>query len=261
MRTELSVGGHPLGDPVEGRPAGSPPPPSFGEPPASNPRRRRWLILAVAAVVVLVGGTATGLYLSRDRGHRPKPLVLPSVSPQLDSGGLQLASLLTAGRQRTFHVHYTSTSDPKVSGGGITFEWWNTNTRSRIDTTVVAPDGTQARTASIANGEQSVACQQPAGAGWTCRKVPPPPQGDPAGLVASLTAQLSGRSVTEHADKVGGRPARCFHVTGGTEPIDACTSTDGVLLRIASAEAGFEATDLDSNVPSKAFDPPAKSAE
>jgi hypothetical protein len=228
------------------------------------PRRRvspRWLLIGGAAVVVvIVVGAAYALLHHNHHKAAAKRPALPTSTAQLDTGGLALASLLTSGRNETYHARYTSTANPTVSGGTVTLEAWNTQGKSRVDTTSTTKDGKVIHTASILNAGKAFLCEQPAGGAWTCRTVAPPAEGDPIGLVASLNADLSGRAVTEHADKIVGQPARCFHISAlaRAEAIDACVTHQGVLLRVMSSEARIEVAKLDASVPGKEFDPPAK---
>jgi hypothetical protein len=163
---------------------------------------------------------------------------------------------LANARKHTFHARYAVQGDPKVIGGALSLEWWNTSDHSRIDT-IRTQGGQVVKTASIVNGDEGASCQKDGAKAWTCKKIDVPAPGDPGGIVANLTGQLSGRPVTEHADTVKGHKALCFHVGEGTEPIDVCTNSDGVLLRNASASTKFEISSLDSSVPGSVFKPPA----
>ncbi len=220
--------------------------------------RERWYIVATAVLLVIAG--VAFLVLRSD--DKPKPAAskrLP-ITPQLDTGGIALASLLSKGRTQTYHATYTSTAQAKVSGGAIGLEVWNTKGKSRVDTTLTTPDKKIVRTASILIGKKAVVCQQPAGGSWSCEHAPRPKTGDAAGLIASLQAQLSGRSVVENAGKVGARDARCFQVSAssaGAEEIQACVDSRGVVLRLTSSEASIEIAKLDGSAPASAFDPPA----
>jgi hypothetical protein len=221
-------------------------------------RRNRTMVIAGGAALLIVVVALLYLVL-RDDDKKKSPPPLPSAGQQLDTGGVALASLLKSGRTVTYHAQYKSTADPNLSGGAVALEAWNTKGKSRADTTQRLKDGKVVHTASILTGKNAVACQQEQGKSWTCRRVPAPDEGDPAGLAASLIARLSGRSVTERADKVGDRDARCFKVAaaGAAEEVDVCVNKDGVLLRLTTAEASIEITKLDSSIPGSVFDAPA----
>lgn len=220
--------------------------------------RERWYIVAAAALLAIAGIAFLVLH-NDDTPKAAAPKTLP-VTPQLDTGGIALASLLSHSRTLTYHALYTSTADAKVSGGKIDIEIWNTKGKSRVDTTLTTPSNKVVHTASFLNGKKAVACQKPAGGNWSCQNTPRPSNGDAGGLVASLQAQLSGRSVVESAAKVAGRDARCFQVSAsssGAEELQACVDSRGVLLKLGSSEALIEIAKLDSSVPSNTFDPPA----
>jgi hypothetical protein len=220
--------------------------------------RERWYIVA-AALLLVVAGVAFLVLRSDDKPKATASKTLP-VTPQLDTGGVALASLLSKGRAQTYHATYTSTAQAKVSGGVIGLEVWNTKGKSRVDTSLTTPDNKVVRTASILRGKKAVVCQQPSGGSWSCENAPRPATGDPAGLIASLQSQLSGRSVVESAGKVGQRDARCFQVSAssaGAEEIQACVDSRGVLLKLSSSEARIEIAKLDASAPDSAFNPPA----
>jgi hypothetical protein len=216
-------------------------------------------MLAVAAVVVAGGITAWVLAGDDDDAPTPQPTPTLVTGHGLDTGGEALATLLADARNHTFHARYAVRGNAKLLGGALELEWWNTAGHSRIDT-IRTTDGSVTHTASIVNGDgadSGINCQQLDEGPWSCRNVEVPAPGDPNGIIATLTAQLSGRSVLERAGEVDGRPARCFRVTGGTDPLDVCTNADGVLLRNATPEVAYVITDLDQDVPDSIFDPPA----
>jgi hypothetical protein len=218
-------------------------------------QRRR---IRVVLILLVAGALAGGLvaYAPWDRGGSgsKQPTLVPK--DLLDASGAQLATLLTDARKHKFHARYAVTGDPKVIGGKLEMEWWNKPDHSRIDTTRTQTDST-VRTASFINGSKGAGCQEVGSGAWSCHSIAIAAPGDPGGILTNLTSQLEGRSVTEHADTVHGVAARCFHVTGGTEPLDICTSADGVVLRNASPNVAYEISSLDDSVPSSIFDPPA----
>jgi len=223
----------------------------------SNSLRERWYVIVTAALLIVAG--VAFLALRSDDDPKPKAATSLPVTPQLDTGGIALASLLTGVRNETYHATYKSTVDVKLSGGTIAMEIWNKDGKSRVDTTLTTPDNEVVRTASILNGKKAVVCQQPENKEWSCEDAPRPKTGDAAGLVASLQSQLSGRSVVESAGKVGTRDARCFQVaaSAGAEAIEVCVDSRGVLLKLTSSEARIEIVVLDTATPDSAFDPPA----
>ena len=219
----------------------------------------RWrpLLLVVAAAIVVAA--IAYLVFHHDHHSKSKRVGLPPAGPQLDTGGLALASLLKSGRATTYHAQYTSKADATVSGGTVAIEAWNTQGKSRVDTTYTTVDGKVVHTASLLIGKKATACQQAPKASWSCKTAPTPADGDPAGLTTSLVARLAGRSVTEHADKVAKQPARCFQVgaAAAADAIDICVNHDGVLLRVVSPDARIEIAKFDTSVPGDVFTPPA----
>jgi hypothetical protein len=217
-------------------------------------------LLALAAVVLVVAGVVAYVLVNRS-GNDKKPSAKPSLGVPgevLDTNGELLASLLGDARDHTFHARYTVRADAKVVGGTLSLEWWNKKGHSRVDTTRTSGSDV-VKTASIVDGDDGALCQKTGGQGWSCHKISVPAPGDPNGMLASLTAQLSGRSITEHDGTVRGHKARCFHVSAsaGAEAIDVCTDADGVLLRNASSDVSYEIADLDSDVPDSVFKAPA----
>jgi hypothetical protein len=213
--------------------------------------------VAVAAALVVLG---VGYLIFRvtDDPKTPDAKRLPVV-PQLDTGGLALATLLTDARDETYHATYKSTADVTVSGGTTSLEVWNTKGKSRVNTTLTTPERTVVHTASVLRDGKTVVCQQKPESEWTCAKAPTTAAGDPSGLVASIKAQLENRSVVERPEKVGGRDGRCFAVsaTPTAEALDVCVDGHGRLLRLKSAAASIELVTLDTSVPGDAFDLPA----
>jgi hypothetical protein len=212
------------------------------------------VIIALLAAVAVASVIAFVPWNGGD--GKPKPLPTPTVGNLLDANGTALASLLANARKHTFHARYNVQGDANVIGGTLVLEWWNTPEHSRIDTTRTQKGG-DVKTASIVNGDTGASCQKDGSKAWTCKKIDVPAPGDPGGIVANLTGQLSGRSVSEHAEKVNGHQGLCFHVAGGTEPIDVCTTSDGILLRNASPTTKFEISSLDDKVPGSIFKAPA----
>jgi hypothetical protein len=219
-------------------------------------RRTAQLIVAVAAVVTTASVVAFVPWNGDDNNNGSEPQPTFSPGALLDAGGTQLASLLTGARDHTFHARYAVRGSAELIGGSLQLEWWNTKDHSRIDTTRTR-DGQVVRTASFVNGDEGAGCQSVDSGDWSCRKIDVPAPGDPGGIITNLTSQLAGRPVTQRAGKVDGRAALCFHVGGGTEPIDICTNSDGVMLRNASAKVVYEISTLDAAVPDSIFDPPA----
>ncbi|MDT4918593.1 MAG: hypothetical protein QOH89_3293 [Pseudonocardiales bacterium] len=220
--------------------------------------RGTWVKLGVAAVIVAGAVTAVLLATGGDDSPAPTPTPTFVTGPGLDSGGINLATLLTNARNHTFHAHYTVRGNPKLLGGTLELEWWNTPGHSRIDTTRTTGGGDVVKTASIIDGDTGIGCEKDGAAAWTCHPVEVTAPGDPSGMISTLKGQLSGRTVAEHAGKVTGISARCFHVGGGAgDPLDVCTNSDGVMLRNATADVAYQITSLDDNVPDSVFDPPA----
>jgi hypothetical protein len=218
-------------------------------------QQRTTRILIVLLSLVIVGSIAAVIpWNNSDNQPKAKATIAPNVD--LDAGGTHLASLLTGARDHTFHARYAVTGSPELLGGKLDLEWWNTKKHSRIDTTRKS-NGQVVRTVSIVNGADGASCKRIDDGAWTCQKIAVPAPGDPGGIVTNLTAQLTGRPVSEQPGKVRGRSATCFHVGGGTEPIDVCTNADGVMLRNASAKVTYEVTTLDTAVPDAIFKPPA----
>jgi hypothetical protein len=212
------------------------------------------LLAAAGAALVIVVGAFVAFRGGDEKSKRPK---IPEAQPQLDTGGVALASLLKAGRGATYHARYTSSTT--ASGRATSIEAWNAKDKSRVDTITKAADGGTVKTSSFLLKGKAVACQQPPKGDWTCKKTEAPADGDAAGLTAALTAQLAGRSVSEHAEDVNGVKARCFTVSAkeGTEEVDACANAQGVLVRLASPSARLEIAKLDGAVSDADFELPA----
>jgi len=227
----------------------------------SKPQRKRfnrWVIILLAMVVVVsIGAVAIPWGDDNNGNPKPSPTATTPANLGLSGSGAQLASLLSGARQHTFHARYKVSGDPSLLGGTLSLEWWNKPNSSRVDTT--RSDGNQTvRTASFVNGGDGTNCQRIDEGDWTCQAFAAPAPGDPQGIITSLTSQLAGRPVTVSNAKISGRSALCFHVGGGTEPIDVCVNVDGVMLRNASSKIKYEISSLDTNVPDATFTPPAK---
>jgi len=221
-----------------------------------NTRQRlfnRWVIILVA-LAVIASLAATIPWGTSDKKHSTLPTPVPTAG--LEGSGAQLATLLTSARKHTFHARYAVRGDKALIGGTLSLEWWNKNGHSRVDTTRTSGSDV-VRTASLVNGSDGASCQQIGSGAWSCSKISVPNPGDPSGIIASVTSQLAGRPVTQSNAKVGGRSALCFHVGGGTEPIDVCTNSDGVLLRNSSSQVTYELTTLETTVSDSIFTPPA----
>jgi hypothetical protein len=167
-----------------------------------------------------------------------------------------LATLLAGARDHTFHAKYAVRGSAEMLGGTLELEWWNTAGSSRIDTTRTTSDSVE-HTASFVLEGKGYGCEQIDSGPWSCHPIEVPGDGDPNGMISTLTAQLSGRTVSEHRAKVDGISARCFRIGGPGEPLDVCTDADGVLLRNATSEVAYEITDLDDEVPDSIFELPA----
>ena len=237
---------------------GAPPPARHRQSSEGGSRRARTIALTVVAAILVAGAVVAYLVLSKDDSkEQPTTRPLPTQGQVLSGAGAQLATLLTDSRNHTFHARYAVRGDAKLLGGKLTMEWWNKNGHSRIDTTRTT-DLQTVKTSSFVNGTDGASCQEINNGGWTCQRIEVAGQGDPNGMIATLTAELSGRPVSEHAGTVRGHDAMCFHVAGGTEPIDVCTNSDGVLLRNASKKVVYEIVSLDTDVSDSTFTPPAK---
>ncbi len=215
--------------------------------------RRGGVVVIAGMLAAVVLGFLVGRVLRDDDNNRVT-LPFPESQRPLGPGGQALAQLLTDVRDKTFHVKYKATGGEGVQS----LEWWNRPGRARQDT-VLEADNQRVQTASFLERTSAHTCIREGNGEWKCEEVPVPETTTPTGLIEALAAQLSGRSVTEHKDTVGGRAAWCFAVakTAAQDAVEVCTDRDGVPLRIVAAGAGFEVETIERRFDNKIFTRPA----
>jgi hypothetical protein len=215
--------------------------------------RSRATALAVALLAIAVGVVLFLVMRDDDEGQSGSPATRAllddpvSVEPARD----EALALMRAGSERTVHARYEAVGATNP-GFPRTMEVWRKDGRSRIDAEYAAADRIE-RAASFREGDQAIACRRSGDYPWTCERVPVA-EGD---MFEQAIADVSDTEITATDREVRGREARCFALAG-EEPRELCFDGDGLLLRLAAADAALELVDADADVSDADFEPPAE---
>ncbi|MDE0804799.1 MAG: hypothetical protein OSA99_15930 [Acidimicrobiales bacterium] len=174
----------------------------------------------------------------------------------LSGAARDLATLLAAGRETTYHARYSGRSAADGTGGTLILESWSKDGRFRQDTIVDVADESFHRSNFLLD-ERAVACTRLGAADWTCDESPAEQFQGADVLGGGSLDQLARAAVGEEPGEVGGREARCFVITLDTQTTELCTTDEGVPLRIRSQTSELVLEVLDHDVDDGVFDPPA----
>ena len=206
------------------------------------------ILLAITAIIVITIRASQDGSPSRERGAPP------TTAPALTGAAAELVRLLEAGKQLAFDGRYSVSSAGRPPG---TLRLWSRPPLLRADTESGSGRDLR-RNAQFSLPSGPVSCTRQADGPWTCKSEPGLPIG--LGLLPEpFVAQLPGVSVQARADRIGGREARCFALTGPAAPAgDVCLSPDGILLRVQAGSTTMELVELDRAAPpEEIFEPPA----
>ncbi|MEX0875644.1 MAG: hypothetical protein WD646_00855 [Actinomycetota bacterium] len=215
-------------------------------------------IIRLAGVLVLVGiGLVLVLVFFQDdpeEGAGP----LPSGEIPVSEEAQELTTLTRKGQDLTYHAVY-EVAGAQPTGGSLEIQLWRKEGLVRQDQEIRA-EGRVLRTSGFRLDNRTISCVREDDDPWRCQGVPettgsatPPP--DP--LIAAVVGELANKQVTAKDDEVGGRDARCFTIKDTTQTSELCITDDGIPVRIATAQATMELTELEDDVDDDIFDPPA----
>ena len=169
--------------------------------------------------------------------------------------GAELAKLIAASRNQTFHARYQATStDPGAASQQITLDLWRKPPMERED--LVLTSGAQVvRSAGFLLPPKSVLCRQTDGVTWSCANTPQTQADD---LLKGVTGEVASQAAGVRDDVVGSKPVRCFTVPGqGAELSELCLTPQGITARLTTGSSKIELVDLSPDVPDNVFVPPA----
>ena len=211
--------------------------------------------MRVAAIVLLVSMIgALALTLRPDEPATDEPVAdddTPTID-DLDGAAKELAELLQADRQATFHAVYEVTSSD-FAGAAVSFETWRRPPKVRSDIVVTKPDGV-VRTRQLLLPDGAIACQQADDTPWQCTRTPEvndPFQGDILEQVAAA------EKVTAEDRVIDGRNVRCFTLTQPDITAEFCATDNGVPVLVQSAGTSLKLVSLEEEV-GEVFEPPAE---
>lgn len=208
------------------------------------------------AVVCLLVGAAVFLVATRGDDEASRPLPPPRSPGPLDPEARELIDLVTRGRSQTVHARYRSTGDTPASGA-VTVEVWRKGGRIRQDTEI-RMDGRVVRTAAIQGPrpDEVVICQRRDDEPWRCSRADEAAPATTGDLLDQVVADLTGRDVEARDAEVAGVKARCFIITGAGRVGEACTTPQGVTVRVGVEGRALELIHLDTEVADDLFRPP-----
>jgi hypothetical protein len=229
-----------------------------------SPLRRIALILGVVAIVAVTSG-AIGLVAAGDDDD-DKASTTSTTEPEsttttesatideLEGDARELAELLGAGRQLTYHARYTGSSIGEVEGS-ITLESWAKDGRFRQDV-AFAVGGVAVQRATFVLDDKGVSCQRSGDEPWECNELPKSQVEGADPLTGGTLAQLKKAAVGEAPGEVEGRSARCFTVSYDAQTTEMCLTPDGIPLQIRTTESRLVVEVLEVEVDDEVFTPP-----
>lgn len=189
------------------------------------------------------------------------PATAPEVTEApLDAAGSELEALLASSRDATFHATYQATGPTETEGGtatSYTIELYRSEGRTRQDT-ITELEGGDYLTVGILADEVATICTKQGTEDWSCSESA---QADPTaadGLFGEVVQRLGGVQVTETAETVAGRDARCFSYESADGPGSICLTSEGIPVRVISGETELLLTVLEDTVDDAVFEPPAE---
>lgn len=207
------------------------------------------IVLATAAGVI---GALQGKPVVRVTTTTEPPTTTTTVVKLAPLGelGKELDDLSAAGRLSDFHAVY-GVEDPQLPEGLVqTVEVWRKGELFRSDIIERAGNGTRRQTA-LYDGKTRRSCETVAGT-QTCKISDVDPVDLLVAFIRAVDAKEPKPKLTARDEvDIAGYQARCFEAAGVGE---ACTTTDGVLLKVVLQGATITATRLEDEVPASAFD-------
>lgn len=233
----------------------------------TNPAVRILLMLAALALLA----TTIGVVSARDDPQGAAPESDPTSSTSTSTSTTEpdvslddltgpardLAELLAAGRQGTYHARYRGTASGGQSGT-LSLETWVDEGRVRQDT-VVDVTGQAFHRANFVLEDTAAACTRLGDAAWSCEDTPRSEAGADL-LNGSTLEQLTRAAVGEAPGEVDGREARCFTITLDAQTTELCASPGGIPLRIRSQSSELVIEMLEDTVDGTVFEVPAEPA-
>jgi hypothetical protein len=136
-------------------------------------------------------------------------------------------------------------------------ELYRSEGRVRQDT-ITELDGGDYVTVGILADEVATICTKQGTEDWICSESA---QTDPTaadGLFGEVVQRLGGVAVTETAETIDGRDARCFSYESADGPGSICLTAEGLPVRVVSGETELLLTDVEDTVDDSVFEPPAE---
>lgn len=203
-----------------------------------------------AAVVGLVGAAVgTGIVTGGDEA----PTTTTTTLPDLTGAAAELAGLLEARGDQTYHARYEGGS---VEASSIVIETWqDADGRVRQDQLLTAA-GQGAHLVTLDAGDGPVRCTRVSEREWSCRRVAAT-EAAAADPVAAIRARLAEGGVQARDDQIDGAPARCFTLRADGTSSELCVRPEtGIPVRIAAGDTELRLVLFEETVDPAAFEPP-----
>jgi hypothetical protein len=219
---------------------------------------RTFVIAGVLVILVgLVGASAitmSGTGEPEDQDVARSTTTIDAKS--LSATGRELVALLDRAKDQTYHARYTASSPELAENAQIRIETWRRPPSVRQDNELPF-QGRVVMTSVFIRPQGSVQCRRAGDQPWNCQPIPPEQAAEADSLTGGVLEQLQKGTVIARNATVEQRQVRCFTLTVEGEDSELCATEEGVPVRVRSGSSEVRLVQLETEVPSGVFEPPA----
>lgn len=175
-----------------------------------------------------------------------------TTEPDLSGAAAELADLLLARQDQTYHARYEGQS----ADASIVIETWQDDDGRVRQDQILSAAGQGAHLLSLDAGDGPIRCTRVSEQEWTCRRASAAESAatDP---IAGIRARLADGEVLAADEQIDGSPARCFELVSGAERSTMCVRPEtGIPVRITAGQTELRLVLLEETVDPAAFEPP-----
>ena len=219
-------------------------------------------VVALGLVAIFAVGAVTAVVLAVTGGDGDGDAVAgPSTTTttlaELTDTAQELVDRLADARAKALHLVFTGDLAAIPETGKVTVEiWWDGDKARQNILTETAQERREQASLVLPGG--SVFCEKPEDSDWECRRMASTStDGGSAGIIGSLVAGLSGKTVTSAKAQVAGEEADCYTLDQQTGDV-VCLRRDDVPVKFTLGGSELVVKSADTDVAGSVFEPPAE---
>ncbi len=219
---------------------------------------RKFVVAGVVVILVgLVGASAITMSGTGERDDANDARTTTTIDAKnLSDTARELVALLDRAKAHTYHARYTASSPELADNAEIRIETWRRPPSVRQDNELPF-QGRVVMTSVFIRPEGSVQCRRAGDQPWSCQPVPPEEAAEADSLTGGVLEQLQNGTVSARNATVDQRPVRCFTLTVDGKDSELCATDEGVPVRVRSGSSEVRLVQLETEVSSGVFEPPA----